>query len=564
MTNEVTSILFVSLSGLPYDEMAKRLSATNSLSYRQYGSSGKALPLSILYLSAYLKDKFKASVKQFFADYVENLERLDDYDSVNDFILDVAKKSISTPPDIVAISLMFSTSYKFFKNLLDIYKTLWPKATFIVGGIHATNTAQYILGTTDVDYVFRGEAELALVEFMRNYRDKQNQNIQGVYANNIHYSDFNQICELETNLDNLPYPNWELINFPLYVKAAKTFKRYQDDNARVVELVGSRGCPFKCTFCSGHSANNRNVRFRSIENIMGEVKELHKRHGVTRFIFNDDLIVAKEERFFKTINAFKDSGIQDLEFQTQGLHCRFTTNKMIDAISETTSTVLFPVDSASQYVQDNIIKKKVNLARVKELVSYSHEKGLIVRCNFVFGFPDETKEMMNESADYMRALNADWNVIFTAIPFVGTELHNQFVQKGILKKYDVELWELSHYGERSFDTDTCTADELIDFTYRLNLELNFINNYNLRTHNYERALDIFKEVIRSYPYHVFCLIGLSQAYKGLNDMNNWAKVDERIRKVITENGASRRMYERYRDLLKDTAYYNVSSKEAML
>lgn len=556
---EVTSILFVNLSGMPYNEMAKRLSAINIASYR-YGSGGMgALPLGILYLSAYLKDRFQASVKQFLADYVENLDTLDDYDSVNDFILDVAKKSISAPPDIVAISLMFSTSYKFFKNLLDIYKTLWPKATFIVGGIHATNTAQYILETTDVDYVFRGEAELALAEFIRNYRDKQNQNIQGVYANNAYYSDFNQICELATNLNNLPYPNWELVNLPLYAKGAKIFKlyQYQDVDVMIAELVGSRGCPFKCTFCSGHSSNNRNVRFRSVENITGEVKELHKRYGITRFVFNDDLIIAKEERFFKTINAFKDSGIPGLEFQTQGLHCRLATNKMIDAISETTSTVLFPVDSGSQYVQDHIIKKKVNLGRVKELVSYSHEKGLRVRCNFIFGFPDETKEMMNESANYMRALNADWNVIFTAIPFVGTELHNQFVQKGILKKYDEELWELSHYGDRSFDTDTCTADELIDFTYRLNLELNFINNYNLRTYNYERALGTFKELVGLYPYHVFGLIALYQAYKGLNDMDNCAKVDERIHKVVTENEAGRRMYERYRDLLKDTAYYNL-------
>lgn len=552
---EATSILFVNLSGLPYDEMAKRLSFADNASY-QYASSGKALPLGILYLSAYLKDKFQGRVKQFLADYLENLETLDDYDSVNDFILGAAKKSISTPPDIVAISLMFSTSYKFFKNLLVIYKALWPKAIFIVGGIHATNTPRYILETTDVDYVFRGEAELALAEFIENYRDKQNQNIQGVYCKNSYYSDFNQICKLETNLNDLPYPNWELINFSLYAKAPKMFKRYQDDNAMIAELVGSRGCPFKCIFCSGHSSNNRNIRFRSIENIMGEVKELHKKYGITRFVFNDDLIVAKEERFFKTISAFKGSGIPGLEFQTQGLHCRFTTKKMIDAISETSSTVLFPVDSGSQYVQDHIMMKRVNLEYVKELVSYSHEKGLIVRCNFILGFPNETKEMMNESADYMRALNADWNVIFTAIPFVGTELHDQFVQKGILKKYDEELWELSHYGERSFDTDTYRADELIDFSYRLNLELNFVNNYNLRIHNYSRALGTFKELVELYPYHVFGLIALSRAYMGLNDMDNFAKVEERILKAITENGAGKKMYEQYRDLLKGTAYYN--------
>ena len=51
-------------------------------------------------------------------------------------------------PDIVAISLMFSTAYKFVKKTVAIYKKIWPKAQIIVGGIHATNCSQYLLDTT--------------------------------------------------------------------------------------------------------------------------------------------------------------------------------------------------------------------------------------------------------------------------------------------------------------------------------------------------------------------------------------------------------------------------------
>lgn len=553
-----TSILFVNLPGTPYTELASRLSTVNNVSYRKYNIKGKSLPLGLLYLSAYLKDKFQISLKQYLADYFEKIETIEDYDSVNSFILDVAIKSIPHPPDIVAISLMFATSYKFFKNLLSTYKSLWPNTTFIVGGIHATNTARYILQTTDIDYVFRGESEIALYKFIKNYRDKKKQNIQGVYRKNDINLEMNQICELVTNLDELPYPNLELVNFSSYVNARKLFKSYQDCDKGVIELVGSRGCPFKCTFCSGHSSNNRNVRFRTIENIMGEIKELYERYGVVRFLFNDDLIVANESRFFKTTNAFRDSGIPGLAFQSQGLDCRFVTNKMIDAVSETSDAVLFAVDSGSQYIQKHIIKKNVNLERVKELVDYSHKKGLIVRCNFIFGFPNETKELMNNAADYMRTLNADWYQIFTAVPFVGTELHDQFVKMGILNKYDEELWELSHYGVRSFDTDTCTSNELNNFTYSLNLELNFVNNYNLRTGQYARAIEIFKELLSGYPFHVFGQIALYQAYKGLGDLENSLKVKERIHKIIVGNESSREMYEKHRELLKNTEFYSLS------
>jgi radical SAM superfamily enzyme YgiQ (UPF0313 family) len=229
---------------------------------------------------------------------------------------------------------------------------------------------------------------------------------------------------------------------------------------------------------------------------------------------------------------------------------------MIDAVTERGDAVLFAVDSGSQYIQKHIIRKNVNLERVKELVDYSHKKGLIVRCNFIFGFPNETKELMGDAAEYMRSLNADWYQIFTAVPFVGTELNDQFVKMGILNKYDEELWESCHYGVRSFDTNTCTADELNHFTYSLNLELNFVNNYNLRTGQYVRALSIFKEILSSYPFHIFGLIALYQAYKGLGDLENSLKVKERINKTIAENGSSREMYEKYRNLLKNTEFYS--------
>jgi len=555
---KATSILFVNLPGTPYTELADRLSVDNKGSYRKYGISGKSLPLGMLYLSSYIKAKFQTSLEQYIADYFEKLETIEDYDSVDDFIRDVAVKSISTPPDIVAISIMFATSYKFFKNLLSIYKSLWPNSIFIVGGIHATNTAGHILQTTDIDYVFRGESEIALYKFIKNYREKIRQHIPGVYTKSDISQDMNQICELVTNLDELPFPNLELVNVSSYLNATKIFRAYQDLDKGVIELVGSRGCPYKCTFCSGHSSNNRNVRFRTVENIMAEIKELYKRYGVVRFVFNDDLIVANATRFFKITNAFRDSSISGLEFQSSGLDCRSATSEMIDAISGTSDVVLIAVDSGSQYIQKHIIKKNVNLERVKEVVGYSHKKGLIVRCNFIFGFPNETKELMDDAAEYMRSLNADWYQIFTAVPFVGTELYDQFVKMGILNKYDEELWESCHYGVRSFDTDTCTADELNNFTYSLNLELNFVNNYNLRTGQYDRAIVMFKELLSNYPFHIFGQIALYQAYKGLGDSENSLKVKEQINKTMAENGSSREMYEKHRNLLKNTEFYNIS------
>ena len=52
------------------------------------------------------------------------------------------------------------------------------------------------------------------------------------------------------------------------------------------------------------------------------------------------------------------------------------------------------------------------------------------------------------------------------------------------------------------------------------MELNFVNNYNLRKGLYKRAIRLFKEVIDLHPPHVFAWISLYEAYKGLDDLDN--------------------------------------------
>ena len=590
-------LLFVHLPGPTYTQMADEIYNPNHDSYgladgdeqsptvssrlqrseRKYEVFGAmSLPLGISYLSATLKDKFPNSLEQYLADYVEDQENVVNYKTVDDWILDLAKKKMPSKPDIIAISLMFSTAHKFFKHLVAIYRKLWPEAQIIIGGIHATNCAQYILDTTpEVDYLFKGEGEVAICKFVQNLIDNKPQDIQGVYKKQIssNVSKFNhegkdinnKLCEVPDDLDQMPNHNYELFNYEKYFASAKLMKRYDDGDdqkdSKIFEIMGSRGCPFKCSFCSSHSSNDRNVRKRSIEHIMQQVRHMYDKNAINKILFNDDLFTMKKQRFFDMMKAFKESNIPNLQFFTQGFHINVTDEEMIDAVADMTDAILFAIDSGSQYIQDKIIHKKNKLSRGKELMAHAQKKGLIVRSNFIFGFPTETLEIMNESADYMRSVESDWFQIFTAIPFIGTSLHEQLLSRGVLKKrFDEKLWERSRYGEREFDTDTVTAKELTHYTYSLNLELNFINNFNLRIKRYERAAKMFKEVLVRYPTHVFGLISLYMAYEGLNDVKECAKIEKKIFEAISVDPSSRKMLTKHGNLLKDTKFYDIGSK----
>ena len=528
----------------------------------------KSMAMGILYLSSYIKKEFGSSVNQYMCDLLLEVERLDEYNSIDDFILETIKKNVPKPPDIIAISLMFMCTYKLFKKIVKIYKLLWPSTTIIVGGIHASNTSKLILQTTDTDYVFRGEGEIALAKFIKNHMNGENQNVPGIYNKKGLSSDFKSVCETPNDLDKLPYPNWDLVDLPAYVNQPSFLHGL---GSKVLPLVGSRGCPYVCSFCSIRTVFPRNnIRYRSMDNIRGEINELYKRVGVTKFIFNDDLINIKESRFIELCDVFKNNKPEyeypsNLKFNTQGLHCNLINKKTIDAYATIADTVYLPIEHGSQYAQNHIVNKKIKLERVKnEIVPYCHEKGLIVRANFLFGFPKETKEIMDESANYMRTLNVDWYNLCLANSLPGTDMTTQFEEMGGIKKDDEDHWEMNNtYGYLSKSALKNAAlvlspEEMKDFIYSLNLELNFVNNYNLREGLYKRAIHLFKEVVDVFPLHVFAWISLYEAYKGLGDVDNCNLALKKVHAIINDSEQSWEMFDKYRNLLKGKTFYNLS------
>lgn len=101
-------------------------------------------------------------------------------------------------PDIIGISILFSTTYKGSLILARLIRNKWPDSLIIAGGNFATSSCDVIFNdTVNIDYIFRGEAEISFTEFVRKYSsektDKGNlADIQGVY-NRKKYQDHSNL-----------------------------------------------------------------------------------------------------------------------------------------------------------------------------------------------------------------------------------------------------------------------------------------------------------------------------------------------------------------------------------
>ena len=100
-----------------------------------------------------------------------------------------------------------------------------------------------------------------------------------------------------------------------------------------------------------------------------------------------------------------------------------------------------------------------------------------------------------------------------AAPLAGTEMYDQLIARG-----DIDAsfnWDEAFFQERNYDTAEISAQELKDLAYGGNLRINFFENYNLRSGKYDKAAELFREVLRLYPGHLAAQICLSTALRGL-------------------------------------------------
>lgn len=544
--NKKPNVLFVNLPSVPFKSILESFDGTARV------VQPLSMPMGILYLSSYIK-KYNRVGRIAILDYVLHLAEIPNYRDVNDYISKIAKKNIDFVPDVLAFSLIFSTSWPFFDASVSVLKNIWPKATVIVGGVHATNCAKQLLQNKNVDFVIRGEGEMTFSEFIGQYSYAKPICVDGIYSKEDFCSaTLPKLSKHVENLDSIPFPDWGIIDMESYVNARGRKKNIGSSmDRRIATIMTSRGCPFRCTFCSSHTVHGRKMRFRSVDNVIEEIKLLYKLYGVNLFIPEDDLFTANRNRVINLLAILWELQIPDVELQfPNALSVNTLDTRVLDALISTGMRIAsLAIESGSEYVQKYIIKKNCKLNKAKELVAYLKNKGIIVRCYYILGFPHETKEQMLETIKYAKELEADWSLFNIAVPLIGSEMYDQFVQMGCIRD-NIDISSEAFYQERAFDTPEVTAVELKKIAYRANLEVNFINNVNLINGNFNRALELFNDIVTTYPFHIIGWYCMVKCYEGLGNKEQVLQIKKKIRVLIESDKRALEMFDNYKDLMQ--------------
>ena len=256
-------------------------------------------------------------------------------------------------PRIYGISFAFLTQRVAYHTINEL-KRRFPEMLIVAGGPHPTSVPEMVMSESAADMVCIGEGELTLTDIVNEViygRDDFSQ-IPGLLLRTPEGTKRSGNPRAIENLDELPYMAWDRIDFSKFVG------QHYCKSDRQSCIVISRGCPYKCTFCSlpVWRAAKPYVRMRTAEHIAGEVEWLYKL-GVREIKIVSDEINVTLPWAKDVCRAIGELGHEDLFFQSN-----LRADKMDDELAHLFKRmnmwlVHLGVESANDRVLDGIEKK---------------------------------------------------------------------------------------------------------------------------------------------------------------------------------------------------------------
>ena len=307
----------------------------------------------------------------------------------------------------------FSVLTSALRSAVDLSKKvkgLYPDSIVIFGGVHPTAAPEDILRYDHVDAVLRGEADKLIVDLYRFVKEgKDFRGMDGISYKKKGEIFHNKRAPIVTDIDALlPFP----------------YHRFLSKKYDLGFVISSRGCPYRCIFCSNRVTTGQKYRFRKSEAVASELELLHDQYDKKFVLFLDDNLCVSKERVYDLIEAIKRKGLHrkmTFSFQSRGDNVDYALLK--DLFDAGFKSIFFGIETSSERIM-KVIKKGETVAQCVEAAKMAKKIGYYVSATFIYGLPSETHEDRMNCINLSRELKLDMVRYNNATPYPGTELYD--------------------------------------------------------------------------------------------------------------------------------------------
>lgn len=324
----------------------------------------------------------------------------------------------SFAPDLLGFTV---TTWSFHSVIRWINKFKADSAIpVLVGGEHLRLYPHETMTHEAIDFCIIGEAELPLPEFISAFQDgRPFDGIRSLGFRKDGNIVIDRTIRFVDDINTLPFPARHLIKNELYENVLSRKKNF-------TAIITSRGCPFNCAFCTH---NHQKYRARSPENVVDEIELNLKSHGICDFDIYDSTFTADERRVIRICE----------EIRRRKLNVGFTVRSRVDVVSREMidslksagcHTILYGIESSNPDIL-KMMNKQISPEQVMKTVSYTKQSGLKVLGFFLFGFPGETRQTMEDTVRFSLDLPLDYALFSILLPMPDTEIYSYYQEHGL-------------------------------------------------------------------------------------------------------------------------------------
>ena len=356
-------------------------------------------------------------------------------------------------PDVIGTSAMTP----FFHRALGAAraaKRANPNTVTVLGGPHVTFTAEEtLLEHPEVDVVVRGEGERTLVELVRRLEGQGDlATVRGIaFRRDGQVVQTPQPPPLDVNA--LPLPAYHLL--PMHKYVFTVFGKF-------TTILASRGCPFRCTFCSEWRFWGGRWRPRDPEAVVEEMELLNRKYGRQCFWFGDDCFNVDGEHMRRICEGILRRGL-DVSWYYQGRADLVIKYKDLLPLMRRAGNLMVQIGVESSTDEElSRFRKRLTTDQVREAVELLRENDIVCQGLIIVGTRDDDPRSIMHKVRYAKRLDLDFPIFTMYTPFPGNEVYERARAKGWLEVRDYSKYDMAH---AVMPTEHLTRRQLISWYY---------------------------------------------------------------------------------------------------
>ncbi len=344
------------------------------------------VPLGLLNIASFLKQRGVTA-------------KIIDAEALAIGLADIVEEVRKVNPKIIGLNCHTLNRHVVYETVRTLRSVL-PTALFVLGGAHPALAPQLTMREClAVDVVVVGEGERVMYELCR--RPAEIESIPGIFSRRngkIQRSD-GEMPRIQ-NLDVLGPADLDQLSMDRYLQ-------YEESALPGLWKRGyvnaSRGCRFKCSYCTEQSFWTGLTTFRTAASIAAEIALYRERYGVNRFYFYDDTLTDWPE-LDKFCKLAHDMGTL--------WSCSTRIDRINEPLLDTMARggcreIAFGLESGSRKSLDRVRKgwqSQCSLQEVGKRITLCSRRQIVPRTHFMIGFPWEEKNDITETVQFAVSL----------------------------------------------------------------------------------------------------------------------------------------------------------------